>query len=259
MLKERRSKSGYEAAGASHPGRVRPANEDSYTFQLDESEAVGNFVVCDGMGGAAAGEIASRIAAETMLDAMSADPLTISRMQQAVACANSNVYLRAERDPELSGMGTTLVALGLRGRNGWVANVGDSRCYRFRMGKLERLTEDHSLVDEQVRLGKLTPDQAAVSPFRNVITRAVGTDAQVAADIQEFETMPGDMYLLASDGLTRELSDDRISRILRSGNGTEQLVAPEQLDPAQIVNNLIEAANQAGGQDNVTCLLVHVF
>jgi PPM family protein phosphatase len=253
MLKEPRSKTCYEAAGASHRGRVRPANEDTYTFRLDESGEVGNFVVCDGMGGAAAGEIASRIAAETMLDAMSAGALTASRMQQAVASANSNVYSRAERDPKLCGMGTTLVALGLRRGNGWVANVGDSRCYRFRSGKLERLTVDHSLVDEQVRLGKLTPDQAAVSPFRNVITRAVGTDAQVTADIQEIETMPGDMYLLASDGLTRELSDDRISRILQAENG------PEQLVPAELVNHLIEAANQAGGQDNVTCLLVHVL
>lgn len=248
MLKERRLKTGYEAAGASHRGRVRLANEDAYRFQVDETGESGNFVVCDGMGGAAAGEIASRIAAETMLRAMGNDPLTIGRMQEAAASANSAVYLRAERDPSLSGMGTTLIALGIRAANAWIANVGDSRCYRLRDSKLERLTQDHSLVDEQVRLGRLTAAQAAVSPFRNVITRAIGTEARVTADIREVETIPGDIYLLASDGLTRELSDERIASILRSGS-----------DPKELVNELIEAANRTGGHDNITCVLVHVF
>jgi serine/threonine protein phosphatase PrpC len=248
MLKERRSKTGYEAAGASHRGCVRPGNEDAYLFQLDEAGGSGNFVVCDGMGGAAAGEIASRIAAETMLSGMSDGPLNIGRMQEAVAAANSNVYRRAEHDPALAGMGTTLIALGIRGANAWVANVGDSRCYRLRGGEFERLTQDHSLVDEQVRLGRLTAAQAAVSPFRNVITRAIGTDARVTADIHEVETIPGDIYLLASDGLTRELSDERIARILHSGS-----------DPKELVNELIEEANRAGGHDNVTCILVHAL
>jgi PPM family protein phosphatase len=247
MLRERRVTTAYEAAGASHRGRVRAANEDTYLFRLDEAAEAGDFVVCDGMGGAAAGEIASRIAAETMLEAMGSGPLTAARMQQAVATSNAKVYSQAERDPVLSGMGTTLIAVGVRGLHAWVANVGDSRCYRFRGGNLERLTQDHSLVDEQVRMGRLTPAQAAISPFRNVITRAVGTDVRVTADVVEIELAPGDVYLLASDGLTRELADDRIAQILHA-----------EAHPEQLVDELIQAANQAGGRDNITCVLVHV-
>lgn len=247
MLRDQRVKAVLVAAGASHRGRVRRVNEDSYLFRIDEAEEAGDFVVCDGMGGAAGGEIASRIAAETMLASVSNTPLTVAQMQKAVDAANEGVHSQAENDLALAGMGTTLVMLAVRGTQAWVANVGDSRCYRLRAGKLERLTQDHSLVDEQVRMGRLTPEQAAVSPFRNVITRAVGTGDHVTADIQEIALSAGDFYLLASDGLTRELDDDRIAQIISTGD-----------PPEQIVEGLIQAANQAGGHDNITCLVVHL-
>jgi serine/threonine protein phosphatase PrpC len=232
----------YEAAGLSDQGRTRKSNEDAYGLNL--SEGACNFVVCDGMGGAAAGEIASRLAVEAMLGAMNHGALTLETFQQAVAAANDSVHRSANQDPSRAGMGTTLVAMATRGNRAWVAHVGDSRCYRLRGGRLERLTHDHSLVDEQVRLGQLTPAQAETSPMRNVITRAVGTQDEVAADLIEFAVAPGDMYLLASDGLMREVDDEHIARILRAAGDLEQACA-----------QLIRAANEAGGHDNITCLL----
>ena len=235
----------YQAAGASHTGRRRAGNEDSYRLSLEPDASAGDFVVCDGMGGAAAGEVASRIAAETMLRAMRQGLLTAQGMAQAVSQANLRVYSQAEGDPSLQGMGTTLVALGARAWHGWVAHAGDSRCYRLRGRHLERLTQDHSLVEEQVRLGQLTPAQAAASPLRSVITRAVGTAPVVEPDVIEIEILAGDLYLLASDGLTREVSDTGIEQLMRS---------PGQLQ--QLCTALVDAANRAGGSDNITCLLV---
>jgi PPM family protein phosphatase len=235
----------YEAAGATDQGRTRKSNEDFYGLSLNNREAACNFVVCDGMGGAAAGEVASRMAVEAMLRAMNNGVLTRETFQEAVDVANHSVHLSAEQDPARAGMGTTLVAMATRENRAWVAHVGDSRCYRFREGKLERLTHDHSLVDEQVRLGQLTPAQAETSPMRNVITRAVGTQDEVDADVIEFMVSPEDLYLLASDGLTREVDDERIAGILRHAEGLEQTCA-----------RLIQAANEAGGRDNITCVLV---
>jgi serine/threonine protein phosphatase PrpC len=205
----------YEAAGASDQGRTRKSNEDAYGLSLRNSEGACNFVVCDGMGGAAAGEVASRLAVDAMLRAMDEGVLTLETFQHAVDAANHSVHRSAAQDPSRAGMGTTLVAMATRGNRAWVAHVGDSRCYRLRDSKLERLTHDHSLVDEQVRLGQLTPAQAETSPMRNVITRAVGTQDEVDADLIEFVVMPGDLYLLASDGLMREVNDEQIAAILR--------------------------------------------
>jgi serine/threonine protein phosphatase PrpC len=143
----------YEAAGASDQGRTRKSNEDAYGLNLRNEEGTCNFVVCDGMGGAAAGEVASRMAVETMLRAMDQSVLTRESFQHAVDAANNSVHSSAEQDPARAGMGTTLVAMATRGNRAWVAHVGDSRAYRLRDGSLERLTHDHSLVDEQVRLG----------------------------------------------------------------------------------------------------------
>ena len=240
-------KTGYEAAGASDTGRKRARNEDAYTFYVEPDASAAYFVVCDGIGGAAAGEIASRIAAEAMLRAMRQRLLTAQRIAQAVSESNRRVYSQAECNPALAGMGTTLVALGLRTARGWAAHVGDSRCYRLRAGQLERLTQDHSLVDEQVRLGLLTAAQAANSPMRNVITRAIGTAPEVEPDITEFHTVSGDMYLLTSDGITREVSDARIEQIMSGAGPVQELCA-----------DLIAAANQAGGSDNITCVLVRI-
>ena len=171
--------------------------------------------------------------------------LTRETFQQAVDAANHSVHHSAEQDPARAGMGTTLVAMATRGNCAWVAHVGDSRCYRLRDSRLERLTHDHSLVDEQVRLGQLTQAQAETSPMRNVITRAVGTQDEVDADVIEFVVTPGDLYLLASDGLMREVDDERIAAILRASGELEETCA-----------QLIEAANEAGGRDNITCVLV---
>jgi PPM family protein phosphatase len=235
----------YEAAGASDQGRIRKANEDAYGLNVNNAAGACNFVVCDGMGGAAAGEVASRMAVDAMLHAMSQGPLTRETFQQAVDAANHSVHHSAEQDPARAGMGTTLVAMATRDHRAWVAHVGDSRCYRFRNGRLERLTHDHSLVDEQVRLGQLTQAQAETSPMRNVITRAVGTQDEVDADVIEFLVEPGDMYLLASDGLMREVHDERIADILRASGDLDEACA-----------QLIGAANEAGGRDNITCVVV---
>jgi PPM family protein phosphatase len=238
----------FEAAGASDQGRTRKTNEDAYGMSLRNTEGACDFVVCDGMGGAAAGEIASRLAVEAMMRAMRQAALTPQTFQLAVDAANDSVRSSAERDPARAGMGTTLVALATRGNRAWVAHVGDSRCYRMRDGKLERLTLDHSLVDEQVRLGQLTPAQAETSPMRNVITRAVGTQDEVAADLIDFALEPGDLYLLASDGLMREVDDQQIAEILDPSGDLEKLCA-----------RLIAAANEAGGRDNITCVLARAL
>ncbi len=238
----------YEAAGASDLGRTRKTNEDAYGLNLSNTEGACNFVVCDGMGGAAAGEVASRLAVDAMLRAMSQGVLTPETFQHAVDAANASVHHSAGQDPSRAGMGTTLVAMATRGDRAWVAHVGDSRAYRFRNSRLERLTHDHSLVDEQVRLGQLTPAQAETSPMRNVITRAVGTQDEVDADLIEFVVQPGDLYLLASDGLMREVDDEHIAQILRASRELEKACA-----------QLIRAANDAGGRDNITCVLVRAL
>jgi protein phosphatase len=255
-------KYGYQAAAASHRGKVRSANEDSFGISPEE----GLFVVCDGMGGAAAGEVASRIAVDTMLKSFSnvaealakkdtaADVVPVSAdigvsalLRDAVEDANHLVYSKAANDSRLHGMGTTLVAMLAREKSVWVAHVGDSRCYRYREGVLEQLTRDHSLVDEQVKLGQLTREEADRSPLRNVITRAVGSQRSVNAEISQVEAAPDDLFLLCSDGLTRELSDARIETLLKKAKDLDVLC-----------QQLIEAANNAGGRDNVTCIVVRV-
>ena len=248
MLDEQQPMLEYEAAGASDQGRVRKANEDAFGLNINNTEAACNFVVCDGMGGAAAGEIASRLAVDAMLHALDCQYVTREALQQAVDAANEIVHRSSEQDPSRAGMGTTLVALATRGSRAWLAHVGDSRCYRLRNGHLERLTADHSLVDEQVRLGQLTPAQAATSPMRNVITRAVGTQDEVDADLTDFVVAPGDVYLLASDGLMREVPDEQIAAVLGQAR-----------DLHQACEHLISAANAAGGHDNITCLLVRAI
>jgi protein phosphatase len=142
-------------------------------------------------------------------------------------------------------MGTTIVVLATEDRRVWVLNIGDSRCYRLRHGLFEQITLDHSLVEEQVRMGRMTQHEALRSPLRNVITRALGTQCQVTPDIFEFEAEPGDLFLLCSDGLTRELSDSAIHELLARDLPLEALSA-----------HLVEAAKKAGGHDNITCLLV---
>ena len=181
-------------------------------------------------------------------------------LQGAVEHANRLVYRQARQNAAQRGMATTLVALVLEppreGANGhgtvWIANVGDSRCYRVREGSFEQLTRDHSIVEEQVRSGEMTRAEASVSPIRNVITRAIGSESTVEPDLQYLPARSGDLYLLASDGLTRDLLDADIAAILQDAphTGSDDLAA--------VCERLVQAANGRGGGDNITCLLVAI-
>jgi PPM family protein phosphatase len=233
----------YTAAAASDKGRKRPSNQDAAGYSIEH----GIYILCDGMGGAAAGEVASSTAvAQIMHRFTHRDPDTppLQAAQAAVHAANDAVFTRAEKVRKLRGMGTTLVALVVDEHRAWVFNIGDSRCYLLRDRHLQQVSRDHSLVDEEVRMGRMSPAEALHSPYRNVITRALGTHKDVQADIFEVETEPGDLFLLCSDGLTREIDDSLIERILRF-----------DLPLADRCHRLIAAANKAGGHDNITCLL----
>jgi protein phosphatase len=234
----------YTAAAVTDRGRKRSSNEDAFGISVEH----GVYLVCDGMGGAAAGEVASSMAVDEMLRLLTsralAAPLNLAA-EEAVRAANEAIFSRSQRNPKLRGMGTTLVGLLVEESRVLVLNIGDSRCYRLRNRTLEQLTADHSLVDELVRMGRMTPADALRSPLRNVITRALGTQKEVAPDIFEHQAEPGDLFLLCSDGLTRELPDSLIESLLAADSSLDELCS-----------RLVSAANKAGGNDNVTCLLV---
>lgn len=240
----------YTAAAVTDRGRKRSSNEDAFGFSVEH----GAYVVCDGMGGAAAGEIASSLAVREVLrllerrangqDGADVPPLLLVA-EQAVAAANETIFSHAQSNEQHSGMGTTLVMLVAEDSHVWVLNVGDSRCYRLRNRSLEQLTLDHSLVEEMVRMGRMTPEEALQSPMRNVITRALGTQSQVTPDIFTSEAEPGDLFLLCSDGLSREISDRQIESILCNDLPLEEMCS-----------QMVSAAKKAGGNDNITCLLV---
>ena len=247
----------------SHPGRVRKGNEDICAAAPD----CGAFVVCDGMGGAAAGEVASLLASRTFLEALAPScdesprtPTPDIRLASAILAANQAVFDTARRSLQLQGMGTTLVALLFQppaprlGASLTLAHVGDSRCDLFRSGVLTLLTADHSLVEEQVRLGEMTAAEAAVHPMRNIITRAVGSQESVDPEIQHLDPRPGDLYLLASDGLTRELSDAEIAQTFTRATTRKR----GELDLTSLCNTLVDQANDAGGGDNITVLLLQI-
>ena len=261
----------YTAAALTDRGRKRSSNEDAFGFSVEH----GVYLVCDGMGGAAGGEIASSLAVEEVLRLVTErretgnnshreSSETLSSLPQlaeeAVFAANQAIHSRGQRNLRLSGMGTTLVGLlaGLPDEPGaeprvWIVNVGDSRCYRLRKGRIELCTRDHSLVEEQIRLGRMTRAEATRSPLRNVITRALGTQSRVTPDVIEAEVEPSDLFLLCSDGLSRELSDEKIESLLNT-RATGSTPAPLE----ELCARLVQAANKAGGHDNITCLLVRV-
>jgi protein phosphatase len=207
------------------------------------------FAVADGMGGAQAGELASHLAATAL-----AERERRSRGEDAVAelvqAANARVYRRAVEDPAVAGMGTTVTVALFDGDSGTIAvgHVGDSRAYRIRDGSLEQLTADHSLVAELVRSGRLTPEQAAGHPHRSVITRALGTEASVDVDTFTIEASPGDLYLLCSDGLTTMVPDVEILALADGAGGA----------PDSLARELVDAANRAGGEDNITVVVFEV-
>jgi protein phosphatase len=245
-----------EVAGRSDVGRVRPSNEDNFGFD----QGLGIFVVCDGMGGHAAGEVASQIAVDTILthfrermpkvedNALLDDaPVGARLLAEAVKKANDAILDYAEAHKNTTGMGTTLVAARFFDGVCSIANVGDSRIYLFREGQLLQLTEDHSLVMEQVRRGMLTLEEAKQSSVQNIITRALGTEEGTLPDLGEFPAQDGDIVLLTTDGVLRHVTDQDMSAIL--------LQLPSLEAACQ---TLIDAANEGGGEDNSTCVLVRV-
>jgi PPM family protein phosphatase len=220
-------------------GRQRRDNEDSAFARAPV------FVVADGMGGAQAGEVASRIAVEAFEHGLPDSGSPEERLATRVREANQQIYERSRADRGRAGMGTTLTAAYVDDTHVAIAHVGDSRAYLFRDGTLQRLTQDHSLVDELVRRGKLTEEQAAEHPQRSIITRALGPEPDVEVDTWTYPARAGDVVLLCSDGLTSMISEERVKAVL-----TEH---ENNLDEA--ADALIREANEAGGRDNITVVL----
>jgi len=246
-----------EFGGRTDTGRVRENNEDSFRVAPD----INLFVLSDGMGGQASGEVASSLATETVLahcreaEANPSLPLAgkpiegvsraSNRLASAIRLANRAVYESAQQDERRRGMGATIVAVQSHDERMSVAHVGDSRAYRLRGGELEQLTQDHSFVAEQVRQGMLTEQEAGTSTLQSVLLRAVGIEPEVEVAVEEELVMEGDTVLLCSDGLTRELSDAQIAAILEDTGDTQEAA-----------DRLVDAANRAGGGDNVTVVVL---
>jgi protein phosphatase len=229
------------SAAITDPGRKRRRNEDAYVIQPPL------FAVADGMGGAQAGEVASKLAAsaleETGRGQVRADDL-VGLIQEA----NRRVHARANEDPSTSGMGTTMTVALVEDGHVTIGHVGDSRAYLVRDGRLERVTEDHSLVNELVKGGKLSPEEAEVHPQRSVITRAVGTDPDVDVETYPVEARTGDLFLLCSDGLTDMVGEDEILSLLERNRD----------DLEQAARALVQAANRGGGEDNITVVAFEI-
>jgi protein phosphatase len=229
---------------ATDVGLVRTGNEDSSLV----AATTGLWAVADGMGGHRAGEVASDIAVRTLQEVFPTQAPDESGLAAAAAAANDAIRAAADEDPELHGMGTTLVALARTDGDDLVyLNVGDSRIYLLRGGELERLTIDHSLVEELVQEGSLTPEEARSHPKRNIVTRALGIYERVAVDTATITPAAGDRFLLCSDGLTDELDEDRTASVLRRLS-----------DPDEAAAELVRLALESGGRDNVTVLIVDV-
>jgi protein phosphatase len=216
-------------AAATDPGRRRRRNEDSYVLEPPL------FAVADGMGGAQAGEVASKLAAAAVKDGA-------GDVEGLIQEANRRVHQRSLEDPSASGMGTTLTVASVEDGNVLIGHVGDSRAYLVRDGSLEQLTEDHSLVGELMRSGKLSVEEAEQHPQRSMITRALGTDPDVDVDVFPIEPRAGDLFLLCSDGLTTMVGDREILALVEEKRG----------DLQALVKALIKAANKGGGEDNIT-------
>jgi len=222
-------------------GRQRRANEDSL---LARSPL---FVVADGMGGAQAGEVASRIAVESFQAGLADSSHPELELAELARAANARIHELSHSNAEQAGMGTTLTAVYVGEEEVAIAHVGDSRAYCLRDDQLLRLTDDHSLVDELIRQGRLTPEEAIEHPQRSVITRALGPEGVVEVDTRSFSARPGDLYLLCSDGLTTMIAEEQIADLLRAH--------PRLRDAGEA---LIAAANEAGGRDNITVVLIRL-
>jgi protein phosphatase len=248
-----------EVAGKTDVGNVRTNNEDNFGYDA----RYGIFVVCDGMGGQAAGEVASKIGVETVLNYFRTagrsgnspqaakpgnkfSPLG-QALSSAISQANLAILESGKKNESSAGMGSTLVAALVRENMVCIGNVGDSRIYLVRNGTIHQLTDDHSLVMEQVRRGYLTLEQAEKSDLRNVILRALGSEEGVNADIDDLIGLPGDVLLLTSDGLTRNVRDEEILQTVLSSRSLEQAC-----------DTLIQTAKDRTADDNITCLLLRI-
>ena len=227
-----------EQAGRTDVGRQRSANEDSLVVRPPL------FAVADGMGGAKAGEVASAVAVDAVEGAQESSEPAEAQLAQIVREANRRIYDLAVADESRRGMGTTLTLAKLVGDEVSLAHVGDSRAYRLRAGELKQLTRDHSLVAELERSGQITPEAAEHHPQRSIITRALGPEPDVEVDTYTLTGRDGDVFLICSDGLTSMISDDEVASILRSAGSLDE--AAEEL---------VRAANQSGGKDNITVIL----
>lgn len=235
-------------AGRTDVGVIRTGNEDNYLIVADR----GIFVVADGMGGHAAGEVASEMAVRFVARELGSlkglsDDQVADRMRTAIRAANGAIFQRTLTEHDKRGMGTTVTALVLYDTRFLIGQVGDSRAYLYRDGELVQLTKDHSYVQEQVDAGYLTPDQARSHPYSNVITRCVGANSDVMPDVYLGMVKPKDLFLLASDGLTGMLEDEQL----------KELLAANRM-PQEQVDDLIKEANRHGGLDNITAIIVRV-
>ncbi len=234
-------------------GRVRENNEDKFEFYMPEDDATVAsrglvFIVCDGMGGHAAGQFASELACKTFIDVYLHHPASEPEvaLTAGVVAANRFVTDVSRSNPARKGMGTTLSSLVLLQDTAYVAHVGDSRIYRLREGELLQLTHDHTWVDEAIRNGVLKPEEAENHPYKHVITRAIGVEGDIAPDIEKSELNIGDTFLLCSDGVMNHVSDDQIAEFLKNHT------------PPEAAWRLVGAALQGGGSDNTTVMVVRV-
>jgi protein phosphatase len=253
------STSTLDVANRSDPGMVRAHNEDAIFV-----DGAGLAILADGMGGYNAGEVASGIAVSVIKEGLLPELISgrdLSKvdvntglthaallLQQQIAAANKGIYEAAQNRPECAGMGTTVVAAVFHGNRVSIAHIGDSRCYRLRGDRFEQLTRDHSLLQEQIDSGQITADQARFSLNKNLVTRALGIEAIVPADISEYRVEPDDIYLLCSDGLTDMVDTDVVHGIVDEQRKTLDVAATQ----------LIELANQNGGRDNISVILARV-
>jgi protein phosphatase len=238
----------YTCAGRTDVGIIRSGNEDNYLMVPDR----GVFIVADGMGGHAAGEVASEMAVRIIARELRnnkgvTDAEAAERMRHAIIEANSAIFQRTLNEHDKRGMGTTATAMVIIGTHYLIGQVGDSRAYLLRDGTFVQLTKDHSYVQEQVDAGYLSPEEARTHPYSNVITRCVGANVDVSPDVYAGVLRPDDLYLLASDGLTGMIEDGDLHSILFTNR-----------DPQEIVGELIDEANRRGGLDNITAILIRV-
>ena len=233
----------WTVAARTDPGRVRDHNEDAF----GAAPELGLACVCDGMGGHACGEVASGMAVALIREVIErrGKRSDRERLDAALTEASARIYERGSAEAGLRGMGTTAVAALFHDDRIALAHAGDSRAYRYRGGSLEQLTTDHSLLQEFIDIRRPSADEIAFFPHKNVITRALGIEPTLAPDVLEEAVLPGDRYLLCTDGLTNMVGDDDIAAILGATD-----------DPEAACERLVDAANEAGGDDNITALLL---